>query len=379
MKKITLGLCLLLLLTGCWDQLPLRDIHLLDIVGLDLDEGNKNVMVDFVVTRLMKTGQGQGEPISETTELKGASVVEAVGQGVYHSRGPFLGISTRVYLMSEKFASHVPTQKLAFLLHAPYSSINTPVVLVEGSVSHLLKNISGTKSGFTDQLNDFVMSLETNGVMSNVSMMHFILSGNEPFEDTMLPLVVNKDEKLEMSGALLFRQGMSTNTKLNVEQVRTFMFLLETHGGRNSYTGNLTESELGREPITGSYHGREYAYVVKRADSKIIVQSERNRIPIIHINVKLAINVFDVGQGLLPLKPDHINRMEQSLSRHLEEISVRTFKILQQANCDVLGIHKQLISFHPKLWRSLDWRKDYPQVSIKPHFNIQILNAEVEK
>ncbi|MCZ8517771.1 spore gernimation protein GerC [Paenibacillus filicis] len=335
-------------------------------------------MLDFVVTLLKKAIQGQGEPITETTELKGPSLVEAVGQGAYVDKGPFLAINTRNYLMSERFASHDPIPKLAFLLRAPYTSINTPVVVFDGSVSKLLKNISGSKKTFTEKLNDFILSLDRNGIMPTVSMMHFILSREEPLEDIALPLVKQSDSGIEFGGALLFRQGKNTEAKLGKEQVRMLMLLLGNEKGGQKFIGKLLGSNVGKQPLTGHSNGIKYGFSVKKNSSKIIVHPESSGLPKVYIGVRLKINVFDIGQEVHTLKPDYVNRMEKELSKHLEVVSVATIKTLQKANCDVLGIGKELKAYHPNIWKSMDWRKDYPRLSIKPHFDVQILNSDAE-
>ncbi|MBT2700776.1 hypothetical protein J7E79_25945 [Bacillus sp. ISL-40] len=49
---------------------------------------------------------------------------------------------------------------------------------------------------------------------------------------------------------------------------------------------------------------------------------------------------------------------------------------LQKANCDVLGIGRQIKAYHPNIWKSINWRKDFPEMSIEPNFDVQILNSE---
>lgn len=376
MKKAAIVISSLLLLTGCWDRLPLRNLNLVDIAGVDLDEKSGGVLLDFVVTKIKKTVQGGGEPVSDTTELKGRTIAEAFEQGVYMDRGPFSGINTGVFLLSEKFATKDPVRELAFLLHAPYTSINTSVFVYEGSVSKLLKIKSSESKTFTHNMNVFISSLKTNGIMPNVSMMHFIMSHEDPLEDILLPTVKQIDSGLELGGALLFRQGESTGIKLSKEQVRMFMFLSGHGKGKQKVAVNLSQSGEGRQPHTGQVDGTTYAFSAKKVDSKITVRSEASGLPEVGIRVRLKINVFALGEEVHTLKTDYVNRMEKELATHLEETAAATIKDLQKANCDALGIGMQIKAYHPNLWKSLNWRKDYPQLSIVPHFDVQILNAD---
>ncbi|WP_223593313.1 Ger(x)C family spore germination protein [Neobacillus bataviensis] len=370
MKKAAIGILMLLFLTGCWDRLPLRNLRLVDIAGLDLDEKSGDVVLDFVVTKLKSAGQGEGTPNSELTELKAHSLVEAVGQGDYIDQAPFLPVNTRVYFLSKRFASHDPIPKIAFLLDAPYSSINTPVVVYEGSMSELLKTKSGRKKDFTKNLNEFILSLEKNGVVSNVSMMQFILSKEDPLKDIALPLLKPLDSRMELGGALLFRQGTNTGVKLGKEQVRMLLLMSGREPGRQRFTGHL--------PGNGEGQDINYGFSLKKGDSKISVGRPSRGLPEIKIKVKLRINAFEIGETVKTLKPDYVNRMEKELSKHLEENAAETIEKLQKANCDVLGIGMQIKAFHPNVWKYLNWRKDYPRLSIKPKFNVQIVNSEAE-
>ena len=367
MKKAAIGILSMLLLTGCWDRLPLRNLRLVDIAGLDLDEESGDVKLEMIVTTLKSAGQGGGEPNSKLTELSEPSLVEAVGQGDYIDRAPFLGINTRIYMISKMFASHDPVSKLAFLLQAPYSSINTPVIVIEGSISKLLNDKMEKNKEFTKNLNDFIITLDRNGMMPTVSMMHFILSRNEPLGDIALPVLKPYNSGMELSGALLFRQGKNSGVTLSKDQVQMLMLMLGKDKGRQRITGRMSDNGLERHIA--------YGFSVKKGKSKITVHPESKGLPKVNIGVRLQINVFELGKSGVMLKPDYVNRMEKELNKHLEEKAAATIETLQKANCDILGIGKEFKAYHSNIWNSLNWRKDYPEMSIEPKFDVQILNS----
>lgn len=368
MKKAAIGILSLLLLTGCWDRLPLRNLQLVDIAGLDLDEESGDVELAFIVTKLKSAGQGQGSPKSEVTVLKGPSLVEAVGQAEYLDRAPFLTVSTRTYFLSERFASHDPVPKLAFLLKAPYSSINTPVVVFDGSISKIFKTNSGNNQEFTKNLNEFIISLDRSGMVPTVSMMRFILSQHEPLEDIALPVLKSYNSGMELSGALLFRQGKNTGGNLSKEQVQMVMLLLGNEKGRQRFTGHMSAEAEGGQI--------EYGFSVKKGNSKITVHPKSGGLPKVNIGVRMKINIFELGKSGNILNADYVNQMEKELSKHLEEKAGATIDTLQKENCDILGIGKEIKAYHPNIWKSLDWRKDFPEMTIEPNFDIQILNSD---
>lgn len=378
MKRAAFALAALLLLTGCWDQLPLRELNLVDIAGLDFDEENGNVEIDFVVTRLKKAGQGEGEPHSDITVLKGASVVEAFGQGEYTHEGPFLAIDTRLFLLSERFAARDPADQLAFLLRAPYTSINTPVVVFEGKLDEYLMEGISSKQPFTDNVNDFVRTMDANGILPHVTMMHFILSREDPLDDLLLPSVKVFDTGLQLSGAQLYRNSRNTGKRLDREQVRMVMLMMGNGKGKQRFAGNIGDVPQGKQTESGRSGGIEYGFSIKKTRSDLLVRTGDGKRTSITVKVEIRINAFDLGKEQSMLQADYVNGMERELARHLERRAKDVIRALQEANCDALGIGKQIKAFHPKLWKAMDWREAYPKLSIEPKFEVKILNAETK-
>ena len=121
-----------------------------------------------------------------------------------------------------------------------------------------------------------------------------------------------------------------------------------------------------------------FGFSVKKGDSNISIHSESSGLPKVNIDVRLKINVFELGESIHTLKPDYVNRMEKELSSLLEKKASDAIETLQKANCDVLGIGKEIKAYHPNIWRSLNWRKDYSRLSIEPKFKVEILNSDAE-
>lgn len=372
MKKAAIGILLLLpLLTGCWDRLPLKNLHLIDMAAFDVDEESGDVVLHYIISKLDHPGQGGGDFKSEITELKGNSLIEAVGEGDFTDEGPFLAIHTSVYFLNKRFVSHDPVQELAFLLHAPYTAINIPVLVLEdGSMSKILKSELGTKKDVTKNLHDLVFSLKQNGIAPEVTMMQFVLSREDPLGDIAMPVLKQTKSGMELGGALLFHQGTNTGKELDKDQVRMLMLMLGKKVGRQPFTGNLSGK--------GKDNKINYGFSVKKNDSKMTIQPASGGLPKVKMGVELQIHIYELGKSVRTYNTDYVNRMEKELSKHLEGMASEMIKTSQKANCDVLGIGKQLKAYHPNIWKSLNWRKDYPQLSIEPNFDVQILNPEAE-
>lgn len=371
MKKVIIGIVSLVFLTGCWDQLKLRNLQLVDIAGFDFDEENEEFLLHYVVTKLKGAGQGGGgEAASEMTILKGPSLVQAIGEGQFTDKAPFLGINTRVYVMSKSFAKNDPIKHLYFLLYAPYASINTPVVVFDGDISEQLKMNTDSSPDFTKKFNQFILSTEQNSLMPSVTMMQFIQSLNEPLEGIAIPkLRQSADSGIEMDGALLFHSGEYSGEDLTRNQVQMVMLMLGKDMGRQRYTGEL-KRDNGQDLA--------YGFSVTKGKSKITAHQETFGLPNVDINIHLNIHIFELGKPGSRLKADYMNKMEKELSNHLEKNALKTIKKLQKGNCDLLGVGQHIKSYHPDTWKSLDWNKAYPELSINPNIDVQILNSNAQ-
>ncbi|MEH7402147.1 Ger(x)C family spore germination C-terminal domain-containing protein [Gottfriedia acidiceleris] len=380
MKKTLILLLLLPLLTGCWDRLDLKKLHLVDVNGFDLNEKTGEVGAFFLITKLKSTGQGTVEPISEMKELKGPTLAEAIGQWEFTDQSPFIGISTRVYLMSKSFASVDPISELDFLLGAPYSSINSPLFVVDGNFSKVFDTASDPKKEFSKDLNEFVVSMEKNRTIPTVSMMNFIQSRDDPLIDIALPILSPVDSSLELNGALLYSNSKPTGKTLDRDQIKLMMLMEGGNTGRQRFTGHLKKftgilpGKNGEKSYTETANKNNFGFTVKRDFSKIIVSNKSNKLPKIEVKVKLQVSAFELGKEGHKLKPDYV-QMEKVLNKHFEKMGLETIKTMQSANSDVLGIGKELKAFHPKVWKSINWRKDYPKMTIEPKFDIDILNV----
>ncbi|PWW04780.1 Ger(x)C family germination protein [Paenibacillus cellulosilyticus] len=369
MRKVAFGITLLLLLTGCWDRLPLRNLQMIDVIGIDRDEKSKEIKVDLIVTSLKGAGKGEGEPIADRTTLTGPTVIEAVGQAEYMDQGPFLAVNTRAFLMSETFAAYRPVDELKFLLHAPYTAINTPIVVFDGVDEAIVKYKSSNRKAPVEKLNNFIKSLESNGVIRNVSMMEFITSAEEPLEDYPLPIMRYHELKFQLEGAMLFHSGVYSGAKLSPEQLRMLMFMLGVDQGRQRITGSVSDSASGIDNLT-------YGFSVKSVHRSEHTQQNTGRLPKVTVGVRLNINVFDIGENIDTLMPNYSKKMEQLFNKQFEHEAADMIQTLQQANCDALGVGKHIKAYHPKLWKKLDWRKDFPKITIVPKFDVRILNSD---
>lgn len=375
MKKIAMLLLLLPLLTGCWDQMQLRNLRLVDVVGFDWNDESKEVKVNLVVTKLLSAGQGTGNSLSENTELEGASTVEAIGKGGYTNKGPFVGISSGFYLMSQSFAAHDPISELAFLINTPYSTASSPIIVFEGDPASFLETNLKTEKEFTRDLTDIILYLEENKSMPSISLSKFIQSRNDPLLDVALPVFKEFKSGVELNGSLLFHNGLSTGAKLEREQNQMMMIMLGKDLGQQNITLNQVDSKR-KQKTTDQVNKNIFVFSINKNNTDITISNKSSRLPKVNIKVRLRLHIFELDNKLINHKD--AKELENKLSKHLENLATSTIETMQKVNSDALGIGMQIKAYHPKIWKTLNWDKDFQKITVKPDFDVQILNSDRE-
>ncbi|PLR67206.1 Ger(x)C family spore germination C-terminal domain-containing protein [Bacillus sp. UMB0893] len=54
--------------------------------------------------------------------------------------------------------------------------------------------------------------------------------------------------------------------------------------------------------------------------------------------------------------------------------SEETAAKLQAAKCDFFGIDRELIAYHPAIWKKVKWDEDYQNGLIEPKVSVEIIH-----
>ncbi|WP_129689953.1 Ger(x)C family spore germination C-terminal domain-containing protein [Gottfriedia acidiceleris] len=272
--------------------------------------------------------------------------------------------------MSESFVKNDPISQLNFLLHAPYSSINTPVVVFKGDLATFLKTTPKQNGNFTSNFYSFNLALNKNSIIPSVTMMQLLESKEDELVNLAIPVVKQKEQGTELDGALLFSHGKNTDVELNKEQLRMLMLLNGKEKGRQRYSGKLEKVSEEKNAY------RSYSFSLRKGTSTVRVIPQSKRPPKVNINVNIDINVFDFGKAYHQLDAKYVNKIEKELGNQLDKKALETIQTMQKANCDLIRIGERIKAYHPKIWQSMDWKADFPHMNIEPHFQVHILNVD---
>ncbi|QHW33676.1 Ger(x)C family spore germination protein [Paenibacillus rhizovicinus] len=359
------ALCLLLslTLTGCWDQLSLKKQLFVDIVGVDYAGESKRLAVSFVIASLREANQGGGKPSSLYMNATGESLYDSATRINQDLPGILSVQQTRLYLISPRFAKDEPLTGLSASGQFISNPLYAYLAMYDGDLSKLL-----SKKKVHDQtINDYLIGvlddqLKRGRIPSN-KMLHYILGGEELVNDFALNLFEPSGEGARLAGTALFRDGKYTGIKLDNEET-LLACLLNGTGAAN-------------QPLNGQVEGKPYTVQVQQAKHDFRFVFNKEGLREIDLSLKLGVKLVEDGHFERKHTKQTRAKMEKAIEADLDSMAATLIAKLQKANCDYFQLGHELAAYHPKLYKGMNWRVQYPKLAIKPNVKITILNTGV--
>ncbi|HDR8185634.1 TPA: Ger(x)C family spore germination protein [Bacillus thuringiensis] len=374
MYKKTIKLCSILcassLLSGCWDQEPLRDARLAYSIGFDITEENRLQQT----IELVKSSSG------EQSSFKN-EVHSAIG---YNTRDTSDSLRKNVTgnIRYFKYGVELLGKKLQKKGILPYLDVGfrdptnptalVKLISVDGETSEILKKKKVGNLLIGDFLKKKVKSLEDMSVFPNETLETAATKMLDPGKDFTLPSIKIKENEVVTNGIALFNKDKLTGL-LPLRQSVLFVLLTDKMGKSARITQKLTNNDSSS---TSDYLTIEVSNGKLKRDLKITTDKKGN----VYATIRLQLKVIALEAPRDNLyKMDERKKLNKELSKQLTKEAKKITNTLQKANCDAFGIGRHLIAYHPELWKKKNWNKDYAKVKFKPEVEVNILYSGVLK
>ncbi|HHT7226414.1 Ger(x)C family spore germination protein [Bacillus cereus] len=374
MHKKTIKLCSILcassLLSGCWDQEPLRDARLAYSIGFDITEENKLQQT----IELVKSSSGdQSSFKNEVHSATGYNIRDTSDSLRKNVTGNIRYFKYGVELLGTKI------QKKGILpyLDVGFRDPTNPTALVklisvDGETDKILaqKKVGNLLIG--DFLKKKVQSLEDMSIFPDETLETAATKMLDPGKDFTLPSIKLKGKEVVTNGIALFNKDKLTGL-LPLRQSVLFVLLTDKMGKSARITQKLTNNDSSS---TSDYLTIEVSNRKLKRDLKITTDKKGNVYA--HIKLQLKVIALEAPRDNL-YKMSARKKLNKELSKQLTKEAKQITKKLQKANCDAFGIGRHLIAYHPDLWKKKNWNKDYAKVKFKPEVEVNILYSGVLK
>lgn len=370
-KLISLTLCCILFLTSCWDQRLLKESKIVYSSGYDLEKDN-----DILVTTVIRTN---AQSSSDPTQAKSTNVIlNSKGKTLSDNRlklhrmipGNYATNKLRVLVLGNTLAKQDIYPIFDIVYRDPRSSLGAKVVVAKGRADEILdlKMVEETLIG--EDILNLITTAEQQTIVPEENVQSICTLIFDPGDDVVLPLIQKNEEKVvSIAGLALFNGHKYTGYNL-LDEEPTLLLLLKNQ--LKKYARFTLEVNPNKKDIRERY----ISIQVKKNKPKMKISvSKKNKITI-NMNLKLEVEALEYPKDKL-YSTKEVKKLNKELSKQLTIKTEKVIKKLQKSNCDALGIGRQLISFHPKVWKKIDWNKEYPNILIKPNVDVKIVGTGI--
>ncbi|MGM7700773.1 Ger(x)C family spore germination protein [Pseudalkalibacillus sp. Hm43] len=367
MKKVMMGFILpLLLLTGCWDQHLIKDAHIVYIAAFDKGD-NGNIKGSAIIRGFVASGGevGGGTPQNEYVVAEGNNVRNVRMNIDRAVSGTFTASKTRVFLYSEDIAKEGLYPYLDIFYREPSSSLNARLAITKGEANKILemRRVENTLIG--EHTEELIRSSEVNTIVPKLDIQAVCPLFFDPGKDPIVPYIVRKEDKGEevIDGLALFQDDKLTGI-LGLKDSTLLLLLMNKKSKVARIVRKVhNDKELDIENYVTIH--------VSKSQSKMTVNASNGNIENVSFNIKIKANIVEYPADNLGSKKE-IDQISKKLSKILTKDMNAMLQKVQEANSDPVGIGRELIAFHPEVWKKLEWRKDYPTIPITAKVQVKI-------
>ncbi|MFC4078348.1 Ger(x)C family spore germination protein [Salinithrix halophila] len=355
----------LLLLPGCWDQDLLKDARLLYALAFDRAPGEK--MMQTVTIRDMPTTE-QGEPVNEVYSALGDSPRDATDSLARKISGSYRVYKAQVLLLGKSLAKTDIYPYFDVFFRDPKDPINTKVAVVDGKGGDILRMKKVGNQLIGEFLYDQVTSKEQLSVFPEESLQSIRPIMLDPGRDFLLPYIKQEGGEVVAKGSAMFH-GHHLTGILAPDETTLYLLALGKQGKVARFTEKV-DPGLPSNPanyITIDVAKSKHTLKVKvQPDGKIIAD----------VGLYLKVSVPEYFPNRMA-DEKQVQRLNQVLSKKLTKKAKKMIRKTQAAHCDALGVGRNLIAYHPEVWKKKKWTRDYPKVQFQTKVKVEIIGSGV--
>ncbi|SMQ78548.1 germination protein, Ger(x)C family [Bacillus sp. OV166] len=363
-KPILVLLCLLL--TGCWDQHLMKNAVLVQILSYDLAD-NDEMLLGVSIPIVEESSEGpQARVKSETLSAKGHTPRDCrlkIDRGV---SGILDSSKNKLILFGERMAAAGIYPPLDVIWRDPRNSLGATLGVVAGEAVNLLEINPKHEPNVSEYIQEALTSAEENSIVPIQTIQTLASEMIDPGEDIVLPyLKMNKKKSAVVVGLALMNEKKYSGS-LSPQDSCLLLLLNNKKGKYARFTKRVNKKEQQKIKNYISYN-------VNNMKRKLKVHVKNGEVSV-QLNLHLKINVEEYPKGDVP---KDIERLNKVLSKELTEDAKQVITKLQQANCDVFGIGRRLIAFHPNTWKILDKKDYFKNIKIQTNVKVEIIKQGI--
>ncbi|WP_416826648.1 Ger(x)C family spore germination protein [Ectobacillus polymachus] len=354
---------ILLFMTGCWDQDLLRNARLIHGGGFDLTSNGK-LQSTFVI-RDSPTSEQQS-PKNDIIFTVGHSPREARDKADDQISRYLRAYKNRIVLIGEELAKQDIYPILDIFYRDPKSALNARIGVVKGRAADMLSLKKVGNVLIAEEIDELIKSKEVTTTVPEVTIEKIYPIMMDPGEDFTLPYLEKKGKRVDVSHIAMFHNQQFTGT-LSPDESTMYLILKGKTGKTADFTREISSPK-------GHQTSQDFlSFNVEKSKQKMKVLIQSGDQITVKLDLKWKVSIVEWPKDRLTEKKV-VNQLNQYLSKEMTNLAKDTLKKMQEAQCDGLGIGRQLIAFHPQIWKTQkkDWGSNYQKVDFVPTIQVEI-------
>jgi len=365
MKKLSIILLsCTLILSGCWDTREFKEVKLGITAAYDLtDDGVYTNTI--LIPNVQNSAQGPGQESTQFLTATGSTPTDARRNIDRRLSSTYSPAQLDVVLLGSNLAKQDIYPYVDAYYRDPRMHLDVVPAVVKGSAKEALKVVPKSEVRPSEYIEGI---LESEVDTTNALETSLQAIGSELYEegeDFSLPLLQVGDEGKTVSyeGLALFHDSRYTEKDIPFDHTTLFLLMKKTKGKIARINVKIFD---GKKPEPDNYT----TINVEDFSSKIKSKPDKQNKVRTDITLDLTVMISEYPQDHLSMSelPELKKRLEKVLTNQANE----TISIIQDANSDVFGIGRSIYGHYPSYWEKLDWQKDFKEIKIVPHINVNI-------
>lgn len=358
-RKLTILLSICTLLGGCWDQHPMKNAVLVQISSYDSLDNEEFLLGVSIPIIEEASGGAQAMVKSETFSAKGLTPRDSRRKISQEISGILDTSKNKLILFGEKLAATDIYPSLDVIWRDPRNSLGATLGIVEGEAVDILKINPKHETNVSEYIHDALTSAEENTIIPNETIQTLASEMLDPGEDIVLPYLTINNKKSAVVVGLALMNDRKYSGNLSPQDSTLLLLLKDKKGKYARFTKKVNNEE--EHPLNNYI-----SFNVQHLKRKLKVHVKDGEVSV-NLNLNIKVNIEEYPSGDVPKQIDHLNKV---LSEQLTKDAERIITKLQEVNCDVFGIGRRLMAFHPRTWERQD-KKDYLK-NIKFYTNVKV-------
>jgi len=361
---------LLLFIAGCWDQDLLKDARLIYGGGYD-PAPNGKLRVTFVI-RDVPSGEQQS-PKNDIITTEGDTPRDARDHADDQVSRHIRTYKNRFILIGEELAKQDIYPVLEVFYRDPKSSLNARIGVAQGTAEDILSLKKVGNVLIAEEIDELIKSKEETTTVPKVTLEKIYPVMLDPGEDFVLPYLMEQGARVNVSRIAMFHNNKFTGT-LSSEESTMYLLLKGRKGKVTRFTQNMsTKGEMSTTEENPQIRYDFLTFNVDKLKQKMKVKVQSGDQITVHLKLKMKVSVIEYPKDRLE-KKQVVAELNKDLSKKMTDLAQKTLDHMQKARCDGLGIGRQLMAFHPRVWKKQkeEWGSNYQKVHFAPVVQVEI-------